>query len=330
MDTQGMESSGTKPQQALSSNPIPSFDTMIPIEGIVVDPMRSKHGRGRIKYKWKRSGNDANGNKNEIEEKTVEYDYDQKANWQRSIFLTEGDRVRLFFRSIDDDDAALAYVALLDPVFKQRRYGECYYYHPMKEYFLRNDYGPEFIELSSYHIVDKKVQSYNLKDELIVFDFAERPNYNNSNKIATRCRWVELEDDKWIKGKIETVPLQIFDFGDIKYGNTRIRYSQSSMDAKYRNVAKVGDDVHFHIEHVITKSSYDVIPPTAINVHIAESNQREDDWRAKKTKVTNPNASKVNKPKPNKLRYVRKKLQPAAQQNDNKNDASKDENNDKQ
>merc|ERR1719361_2676204 len=201
--------------------------------------MRSKHGRGRIKYKWKA----INSLQNEIEEKTVEYDYDQKANWQRSIFLTEGDRVRLFFRSINDSETSLAYVALLDPVFKQRCYGHCYYYHPTKEYYLRNEYGSEFIELWSYHIVDKKVQKYNLENELIVFEFTGRPNYKNSNKIATRCRWVQLEDQQWIKGKIETVPKKDFDFGFIKYEKKkRIRYSRSSMSQDYRDLVKVGDE----------------------------------------------------------------------------------------
>lgn len=229
---------------------ITKLPAMIPINGIVLNPMRSKHGRGRIKYKWKA----INSSQNEIEEKTVEYEYHQKANWQRSIFLTEGDRVRLFFRSIDDSETSLAYVALLDPVFKQRCYGQCFYYHPTKEYYLRNEYGSEVIKLWNNHIVDKEVQSYNLENELIVFDFTERPNYNNSNKIATRCRWVRLEDQVWKRGKIESVPQTIFDFGFIKYENEKIRYSKSSMSVEYREYVKIGDEVQFHIEHVVTNT----------------------------------------------------------------------------
>lgn len=169
---QGQQQQGqqqmVKQRISTGSNPIPSFDTMTPIEGIVLNPMRRKHGRGTIRYKWKRKrrkkhhhdeGKNEEQQNDEFEEfeeeKTVEYDYDQKANWQRSIFLTEGDRVRLFFRQINEEDAQLAYVALLDPVYKQRRYGECYYYHPTKSYYLRNNYGNQYIELWPYHIVDK-------------------------------------------------------------------------------------------------------------------------------------------------------------------------------
>merc|ERR1719361_2037446 len=104
--------------------------------------MRSKHGRGRIKYKWKA----INSAQNEIEEKTVEYDYDQKANWQRSIFLAEGDRVRLFFRTINDREALLGYVALIDVAYKERRYGFCYFDQQKNDYFIDNRYGDEVIQ----------------------------------------------------------------------------------------------------------------------------------------------------------------------------------------
>eukprot|EP01084_Bolivina_argentea_P257141 433162_1 len=147
------------------------------IEGIVVSPMRSRDGNGTIKYIWKKY------------EKIIEYNYNQKANWQRSIFLTEGDRVKLFF-----ENTSLVYVSLLDPIYKQRLYGQCYYFHPENKYYLRMQwqshsetsyYEKTYIELRSNHIVDKKVQiiSDKLENELIVFDF------RNNNKIATRCRW---------------------------------------------------------------------------------------------------------------------------------------------
>merc|ERR1719361_3133988 len=160
--------------------------------------MRSKHGRGRIKYKWKA----INSAQNEIEQKTVEYDYDQKANWQRSIFLTEGDRVRLFFRTIDDHNAMLGYVALIDVVYQKRRYGTCYFDTERNDYFIDNRYGDAIIQFMSFHVVDKKVQAFNLEDKLIVFEFKDIPLKLQTPdlKVATRCRWVQMDEEYTIKG----------------------------------------------------------------------------------------------------------------------------------
>eukprot|EP00485_Elphidium_margaritaceum_P010980 CAMPEP_0202700330 /NCGR_PEP_ID=MMETSP1385-20130828/13515_1 /ASSEMBLY_ACC=CAM_ASM_000861 /TAXON_ID=933848 /ORGANISM="Elphidium margaritaceum" /LENGTH=1206 /DNA_ID=CAMNT_0049357483 /DNA_START=8 /DNA_END=3628 /DNA_ORIENTATION=- len=263
----------------MGNNPIPSFDTMVAIEGIVEEPMRSKHGRGTIRYQWKRQRRlHVEGKQNHTdyeefeEEKFVEYDYDSKANWQRRIFLTQGDRVRLFFRLIDDNEAQLAYVTLIDPVYKQRMYGECYYYHPTQTYYLHNKYGRDYIELWPYHIVDKKVQSYNLENEMFVFDLAEHSSFGTDNLTATRCRWVRLEDKQYFNGKITATPTGDTDYGCIAYEDPNdgedktIRYSLSSLSKQYVKFQKMGDDVKFHIEHILTKSTYDVIPPTAINV----------------------------------------------------------------
>ena len=133
---------------------------------------------------------------------------------------------------------------------------------------------------------------------LLVFDFTERPNYNNNNKIGTRCRWVRLDDQQWLNGKIMSVPKTNYDFGYIKYEDItdrqdkQIRYSVSSLSVEYRDYIKIGDDVKFHIEHVVTKSTYDVIPPTAVHIDTTLLYRPKSNKKHRKTYKTRTPLSK--------------------------------------
>merc|ERR1712013_319934 len=111
--------------------------------------------------------------------------------------------------------------------------------------------------------------------------------------IATRVRWVRVEEEKR-QGRIVTLPRDTVEgqYGLIEYGKgkgrRRIRFARSCLSAAYIGHAKVGDEVHFAVEKVVTKTKEEV-PMTAVQV---DANQRYRPKAQKTQKTQNEGAAK--------------------------------------
>mmetsp|Transcript_14123 Transcript_14123/g.17355 ORF Transcript_14123/g.17355 Transcript_14123/m.17355 type:complete len:305 (+) Transcript_14123:1548-2462(+) len=235
------------------------------IEGVIALPLNRNNTHGIIEYKYKNK------------RRTITFGDDKRANWQRHMFFRFNDRVRMYFKVHTSKRVRLAYVVLLDPMYKRGYHGFLYMRNG-KFYLECPSINTAYIELNPLTCIDKKTQKqllkpYKLLNHWFVFDIDKynvKTNYSN-NIFATRIRQIRVSN-KWYNGTIIAVPpvneahnAVIFGYGKIRYKYGVIRFANAFLDDK-KYAPKTGDKVTFKVQKFIT-SVYDDIDDSACYIN---------------------------------------------------------------